>query len=133
VRWRTDATRAEAHVDSKFESHIMLRHIKYLLGALVEGSDRTTGKVVDLYFDDHSWAIRWLVVGTGDWLAGRRDISISPITLIADARHAKVMSEPFQSRAGAHKSLCYLYSIVNSSDWWFGHDVLAATHGGLAR
>jgi hypothetical protein len=36
--------------------------------------------VEQLYFDDETWAIRYLVVNTGSWLAGRR-VLISPIAV----------------------------------------------------
>ncbi len=67
----------------------MLRGTKDLLGSDVEGSDGSIGKVVDLYFDDHTWTVRSLVVKTGDWLAGRRDVLISPISIDADAGSGK--------------------------------------------
>lgn len=39
--------------------------------------DGEIGKVVDLLFDDHLWAIRHLVVDTGGWLTGKR-VLLSP-------------------------------------------------------
>lgn len=34
--------------------------------------DGEFGKVHDVYFDDQAWAVRYLVVETGDWLLGRK-------------------------------------------------------------
>jgi uncharacterized protein YrrD len=45
----------------------------YTIGAL----DGIIGRVKDLYFDDESWVIRYLVVETGTWLSHRR-VLISP-------------------------------------------------------
>ena len=39
--------------------------------------DGEVGKVRDIYFDDISWAVRYLVVDTGRWLSGRK-VLISP-------------------------------------------------------
>lgn len=63
----------------------MLRSIKDLLGSNVEGLDGTIGEVADLYFDDRTWTVRSVVVRTGDWLAGRRYVLISPISIGADS------------------------------------------------
>ena len=68
----------------------MLRNTKDLVGSDVEGVDGSIGKVADLYFDDHTWTVRWLVVKTGDWLAGRRDILISPISISADSGRGRL-------------------------------------------
>ena len=43
-----------------------------LYGLDVEASDGAIGRVVDLYFEDDTWTIRFLLVATGAWLAGRR-------------------------------------------------------------
>jgi hypothetical protein len=41
-------------------------------GYAIEASDGQLGTVSDLLFEDSSWAIRWLVVDTGNWLSGRK-------------------------------------------------------------
>jgi len=50
----------------------MKRNAKKLLGFTIGASDGEIGKVKDFYFDDLSWTIRYLVVETGTWLAGRK-------------------------------------------------------------
>jgi len=42
--------------------------------------DGEIGKVDQFYLDDETWAIRYLVVNTGSWLAGRL-VLISPISV----------------------------------------------------
>ncbi len=37
----------------------------------IRARDGSVGKVRDLYFDDQHWQVRYLVVDTGTWLAGR--------------------------------------------------------------
>jgi len=49
----------------------MLQDIKDLYGNKVSALDGTIGQVKDFYFDRSTWAIRYLVVDTGAWLAGR--------------------------------------------------------------
>ena len=58
----------------------MLRNVKDLRGYAIRASDGVIGKVDDFYFDDETWAIRYLVVDTGTWLSGRK-VLISPIAL----------------------------------------------------
>jgi len=48
-----------------------------LKGATIEAMDGDIGSVQDLYFDDHSWTVRYVVVDTGAWLPGRQ-VLISP-------------------------------------------------------
>lgn len=42
--------------------------------------DGDIGRVVDVFFDSHRWAIRYVVVDTGGFLSGRR-VLISPIAI----------------------------------------------------
>ncbi len=49
----------------------MLHRIKELRGKRLHASDGDIGHVTDVYFDDHTWAVRYLVVNTGSWLAER--------------------------------------------------------------
>jgi hypothetical protein len=55
----------------------MLHNVKDLEGYAVGAMDGEVGTVTDLYFDDHYWVIRYLVVATGVWLGGRK-VLISP-------------------------------------------------------
>src|ERR1035438_2253198 len=58
----------------------MLRHIAQLKGFTVRARDGEIGTVEQFYFDDESWAIRYLIVNTGDWMSGRL-VLVSPIAL----------------------------------------------------
>lgn len=51
-----------------------------LNGATIAAKDADIGSVRDLYLDDTSWAIRYLVVDAGGWLSGR-SVLISPISI----------------------------------------------------
>jgi sporulation protein YlmC with PRC-barrel domain len=55
----------------------MLQSIKQLYGNKLGASDGEIGQVKDFYFDDQTWAIRYLVADTGTWLAGRQ-VLIAP-------------------------------------------------------
>jgi hypothetical protein len=55
----------------------MLRSIKQLLGDKLGASDGEIGHVKDFYFDDQSWAVRYVVADTGSWLSGRQ-VLLSP-------------------------------------------------------
>ena len=56
----------------------MERNLKSLIGNSIEATDGEIGTVQGLYFDDKSWAIRFLVVQTGSWLM-ERSVLISPV------------------------------------------------------
>ena len=51
-----------------------------LKGFAIGGTDGELGIVDRLYFDDETWAIRYLVVDTGGWLSNRR-VLISPYSI----------------------------------------------------
>jgi len=51
--------------------NILVHNIKQLYGDKLAAIDGEIGHVKDFYFDDESWAIRYLVADTGSWLMGR--------------------------------------------------------------
>lgn len=55
----------------------MLQSIMQLYDDRIGALDGDVGHVEDMYFDDRSWAVRYLVTDTGSWLAGRK-VLISP-------------------------------------------------------
>ena len=59
-----------------------LNKVKTLEGYTLDSLDGDIGKVKDFYFDDQYWAIRYLVVDTGNWLSFNQ-VLISPYALIA--------------------------------------------------
>ena len=66
----------------------MLRNVTHLKGFAIRATDGEIGTVEQFYFDDETWAIRYLVVNTGGWLPGRL-VLVSPIAL----RQAEWQSE----------------------------------------
>ncbi|HCC46995.1 MAG TPA: hypothetical protein DEQ38_02590 [Elusimicrobia bacterium] len=50
----------------------MLRNINSLKGYTIHAADGELGTADEFYFDDKTWAIRYLVVKTGGWLSGRK-------------------------------------------------------------
>jgi hypothetical protein len=57
----------------------LLHAARWLRGATVAATNGDIGTVDDLFFDDWSWTIRYLVVDTRGWLSGRR-VLISPLS-----------------------------------------------------
>jgi uncharacterized protein YrrD len=55
----------------------MLINLKKILGHKLAASDGDIGHVKDFYFDDKTWAVRYLVADTGAWLPGRA-VLLSP-------------------------------------------------------
>lgn len=58
----------------------MLRSLKDFEKCSIGATDGDVGQVKDLYFDDEAWAVRYLVVGTGSWLSGRK-VLVSPVAI----------------------------------------------------
>jgi uncharacterized protein YrrD len=50
----------------------MFRRTDELIGYKVRGREGDIGTVHDIYFDDATWGVRYLIVDTGPWLFGRR-------------------------------------------------------------
>ncbi|HEU4685364.1 MAG TPA: PRC-barrel domain-containing protein [Nitrospira sp.] len=56
------------------------RRVRDLTALTLHATDGELGRVVQLYFDDRSWAVRYLVVQTGGWLLGRQ-VLIAPVAV----------------------------------------------------
>ena len=50
----------------------MLRSVESFYGYEIQAMDGDLGTVHDVYFDDQSWSVMYLVVDTGTWLPGRK-------------------------------------------------------------
>lgn len=59
----------------------MLTNASLLKGFVIHAKDGEIGSVNQIYFDDETWAIRYVTVETGNWLGGRQ-VLISPISVI---------------------------------------------------
>lgn len=59
----------------------MSRKASTLKKSIVFATDGEIGHVKDVYFDEHAWGIRYLVVETGTWLESRK-VLISPYSVI---------------------------------------------------
>jgi hypothetical protein len=59
----------------------MLTKTTNLEGFAIRAKDGELGTVEQFYFDDETWAIRYLTVQTGGWFGGRR-VLISPISIV---------------------------------------------------
>ena len=55
----------------------MFKHLRDLEGFRLAAKDGEIGHVTDLYFEDTDWAVRYIVVATGNWLFGKK-VLISP-------------------------------------------------------
>jgi hypothetical protein len=61
---------------------MMLRETSDLIGKKIDATDGDIGSVVDFYFDDAEWGVRYMVVDTGGWLRGRQ-VLIAPEAVVA--------------------------------------------------
>jgi sporulation protein YlmC with PRC-barrel domain len=67
----------------------MARTVSDLKGLTIAATDGDIGSVQDLYFDDISWTVRYLVVDTGGWLPGRQ-VLISPMATTGAGAHDRI-------------------------------------------
>jgi uncharacterized protein YrrD len=58
----------------------MIHAVDDLQSFAIGATDGDIGKLVDVYFDDEHWTIRYLVIDTGEWLPGRK-VLISPFAV----------------------------------------------------
>lgn len=58
----------------------MLRSVNDLSGFHLVATDGEIGHVEEFYFDDERWALRYVVVNSGNWLSGRQTL-ISPFSV----------------------------------------------------
>ena len=66
----------------------MLMNTSHLKGLAILASDGELGTVAELYFDDETWAVRYLTVETGGWIGGRK-VLISPFSIVRTDWQAK--------------------------------------------
>jgi len=50
----------------------MQQHLGGMIGYTIRATDGDVGKVQEFYFDDATWAVRYMVAETGNWLSGRK-------------------------------------------------------------
>jgi hypothetical protein len=59
----------------------MLTNAAHLKGLVIRATDGELGTVDQFYFDDETWAIRYLTVETGGWLSDKQ-VLISPFSVV---------------------------------------------------
>ncbi|MFN3325879.1 MAG: PRC-barrel domain-containing protein [Bryobacteraceae bacterium] len=57
----------------------MLLSLKSLRGYSIQALDGDIGRLLDFYFDDTVWVVRYCAVDTGNWLPGRK-VLLSPVS-----------------------------------------------------
>jgi len=60
----------------------MERNLNGIIGYGLLERDGIIGEVVEFYFDDETWAVRYLIINTVGWLANRK-VLISPVAVMA--------------------------------------------------
>jgi uncharacterized protein YrrD len=79
----------------------MLTHAKNLERDQLQARDGAIGRVVDYYFDDRTWSVRYLVVDTGPWLSGRK-VLLSPKSVLGrDAASQRISVDLTQEQVRA--------------------------------
>ena len=68
----------------------MFNSISYLLGSKIVATDGEIGQVLQAFFDDATWTIRYLVIDAGAWMADR-DVLISPYAVVQPLGSGKII------------------------------------------
>jgi sporulation protein YlmC with PRC-barrel domain len=75
-----------------------------LRGLAIHATTGLIGSIKDIYFDDHHWIVRYLVVETGKWLPGRQVIispaSIQSVGLATQSVHVRLTREEVENSPG---------------------------------
>ena len=69
----------------------MLRQFSDIKNFALASSDGEIGKVKELFFDDQSWAVRYIVADTGGWLSGRQ-VLLAPFSFGAIDEEGKAIA-----------------------------------------
>ena len=79
----------------------MLQNATHLKGFAIRATDGEVGTVEQFYFDDETWAIRYLTVETGGWLGGRQ-VLISPFSVIRADWQARTLEVALTKKQVQH-------------------------------
>ena len=63
-----------------------MNNASLVIGKTIEALNGEIGSVEDLYFDDRTWTVRYLVVDTGKWLPGRK-VLVAPEAVVKPWHH----------------------------------------------
>jgi sporulation protein YlmC with PRC-barrel domain len=85
----------------------MLRSVSDLKHVTITAMDGSLGSVSDLYFDDRSWAVRYLVVEAGTWLPSGR-VFVPPVSVRS--------ADSTTLRVALSKKQVKVSSMVNTGD-----------------
>ena len=82
---------ASSYIVLATDVHIVSRkfamnNASLLIGTSIDALNGEIGSVHDLYFDDQTWSVRYLVVDTGKWLPGRKAL-VSPEPIVKPWHH----------------------------------------------
>tara|TARA_R110002153_G_scaffold15822_2_gene56245 strand:- start:3460 stop:4209 length:750 start_codon:yes stop_codon:yes gene_type:complete len=80
----------------------MLVSLKELSGSTIKATDGDLGQVKDVYFDERSRVIRFLVIDTHPWLPLSEKVLISPIALREFNSNDDILSVSFKKDAVKH-------------------------------
>jgi uncharacterized protein YrrD len=108
-----------------------LRRIRDLLSYTIGAAEGDIGSVDDIYFEDDSWTVRYLVVDAGTWLVGRH-VLIPPRAILGiDAAGRRVVTDLTREQVenspdvGTHRPVSRqheadLYAYYGYPPYWAG-------------
>lgn len=100
----------------------MLRNAKKLEGFELHARDGRIGHVMDFFFDDRTWTVRYLVIDTGTWLQSRKvliapaalgvarwDEAVLPVSLTKEQVRGSPAPDPAQPVTREHEAALLQY------------------------
>lgn len=106
-----------------------LRSAREIMGYYIEATDGDIGHVKDFLFDDREWAIRYMIVDTGNWWPGKK-VLVSPewirrvswqdsrVTVDLSKEGVKSAPEYDPTRPPAREYETRLYSHYQRRNYW---------------
>ena len=79
-----------------------LTNVTFLKGLAIQATDGKLGTVDQFYFDDETWAIRYLTVETDGWLGGRQ-VLISPFAILHTDLAGQAIGRGADEKAGSEQ------------------------------
>ena len=107
-----------------------MNNASLLLDKGVDAVDGKVGTVHDLYFDENTWTVRYMVVDTGKWLSGRK-VLVAPEAIVKPWHHQpeiaiKLTTEQIRSGPDLDATMPMVDQKLRSANELAGYHVQAA-------
>lgn len=107
----------------------MLWNARSLIGFGIHTSDGDIGTIIDLYFDDATWTVLYLVVETGSWLSAKEILLSSSVARLPDWPDRRVSVSVTREQVKASPDVSTKLPVSQRKErelaahygWWLAH------------